>query len=73
MFIHLNLDSIWLRKPKNLEIKNFKLLYVGRIRIEKGIYFLANLIKNKRDISLSIVGAEKDIFIQLIKVIKNIS
>ena len=53
------LDSIWLRKPKNLEIKNFKLLYVGRIRVEKGIYFLANLIKNKRDISLSIVGAEK--------------
>ena len=53
------LDSIWLRKPKNLEIKSFKLLYVGRIRIEKGIFFLANLIKNKRDISLTIVGAEK--------------
>ena len=53
------LDSIWLRKPKNLEIKNFKLLYVGRIRVEKGIFFLANLIKNKRDISLTIVGAEK--------------
>ena len=53
------LDSIWLRKPKNLEIKNFKLLYVGRIRIEKGIYFLANLIKNKRGIFLSIIGAEK--------------
>ena len=53
------LDSIWLRKPKNLEIKNFKLLYVGRIRVEKGIFFLANLIKNKRDIFLSIVGAEK--------------
>ena len=54
------LDSIWLRKPKNLEIKSFKLLYVGRIRVEKGIYFLANLIKNKRDISLTIVGAEKE-------------
>tara|TARA_Y100000389_G_scaffold146415_1_gene145106 strand:- start:2289 stop:3311 length:1023 start_codon:yes stop_codon:yes gene_type:complete len=53
------LDSIWLRKPKNLEIKNFKLLYVGRIRVEKGIYFLADLIKNKRDIFLSIIGAEK--------------
>ena len=53
------LDSIWLRKPKTLEIKNFKLLYVGRIRVEKGIFFLANLIKNKRDIFLSIVGAEK--------------
>ena len=54
------LDSSWLRQPKNLEIKNFKLLYVGRIRVEKGIFSLANLIKNKRDISLTIVGAEKD-------------
>ena len=54
------LDSIWLKKPKNVEMKNFKLLYVGRIRVEKGIYSLANLIKNKRDISLTIVGAEKD-------------
>ena len=53
------LDSIWLKQPKTLEIKNFKLLYVGRIRIEKGVFSLANLIKNKRDISLTIVGAEK--------------
>jgi glycosyltransferase involved in cell wall biosynthesis len=53
------LDSSWLRQPNNSEIKSFKLLYVGRIRVEKGIYSLANLIKNKRDISLSIVGAEK--------------
>ena len=54
------LDSVWLRKPKNQEIKNFKLLYVGRIRVEKGIFSLASLIKNKRDISLTIVGAEKN-------------
>ena len=53
------LDSIWLKQPKILEIKNFKLLYVGRVRTEKGIFSLANLIKNKRDISLTIVGAEK--------------
>ena len=53
------LDTSWLRKPKILEVKNFKLLYVGRIRIEKGIYSLANLIRNKRNISLTIVGAEK--------------
>ena len=39
------LDSVWLRKPKALEVKNFKLLYVGRIRVEKGIFSLANLIK----------------------------
>ena len=55
------LDSTWLRQPKNLEIRNFKLLYVGRIRVEKGIYSLAELIRNKRDISLTIVGAEKDL------------
>ncbi len=54
------LDSVWLRKPKNQDVKNFKLLYVGRIRIEKGVFSLASLIKNKRDISLTIVGAEKN-------------
>ena len=53
------LDSVWFKKPKTQEVKNFKLLYVGRIRVEKGIYSLASLIKNKRDISLTIVGAEK--------------
>ena len=55
------LDSTWLRKSKNSEIKEFKLLYVGRIRIEKGIFSLLNLIKNKKGITLSIVGAEKEI------------
>tara|TARA_A100000164_G_scaffold373785_1_gene405678 strand:+ start:135 stop:1157 length:1023 start_codon:yes stop_codon:yes gene_type:complete len=53
------LDTSWLRKPKILEMQSFKLLYVGRIRVEKGIYSLANLIKNRRNISLTIVGAEK--------------
>jgi len=54
------LDSMWLRKSKTIEIKNFKLLYVGRIRVEKGIFSLTNLIKNKKDISLTLVGAEKE-------------
>ena len=54
------LDSVWFKKPKTQEVKNFKLLYVGRIRVEKGIYSLASLIKNKRDISLTVVGAEKN-------------
>ena len=53
------LDSVWLRQPKNIEIKNFKLLYVGRLRVEKGIFDLSELIRNKRDISLTIIGAEK--------------
>ena len=54
------LDSVWFKKPKIQEVKNFQLLYVGRIRVEKGIFSLANLIKNKRDISLTVVGAEKN-------------
>ena len=54
------LDSVWFKKPKIQEVKNFQLLYVGRIRVEKGIFSLAGLIKNKRNISLTIVGAEKN-------------
>ena len=54
------LDSTWLKQPKNIEVKNFKLLYVGRFKIEKGIFFLLNLIKNKKNISLTAVGAEKE-------------
>lgn len=53
------LDSVWFKKTKNQDIKNFKLLYVGRIKVEKGVFFLANLIKNKSNITLTIVGAEK--------------
>ena len=33
---------------------------MGRIRLEKGIYSLADLIRNKRDISLTVIGAEKE-------------
>ncbi len=54
------LDSSWFRKFKLTDIKNFKLLYVGRIRIEKGIYSLLSIIKNKKNLFLTIVGAEKE-------------
>ena len=54
------LDSVWFKKTKPQNIEKFKLLYVGRIRVEKGIFSLASLIKNKRDIFLTIVGAEKN-------------
>ena len=55
------LDSTWLRQPKKIEVKSFKLLYVGRLKVEKGIFYLLNLIKNKKNIFLTIVGAEKKI------------
>ena len=49
----------------------------GRIRVEKGIFSLARLIKNKRDISLTIVGAEKNTSYKInqsnINIIKNSS
>ena len=59
------LDSTWLRQPKNTEVRNFKLLYVGRFKVEKGIFSLIDLIKNKKDISLTIVGAEKEVSLNL--------
>ena len=54
------LDISWTTKLKNSEVNKFNLLYVGRIRIEKGIFSLVNLIKNKHDIFLSIVGAQEN-------------
>ena len=32
---------------------------MGRFKVEKGIFSLLNLIKNKKNISLTIIGAEK--------------
>ena len=55
------LDSTWLRQPKNIEVRNFKLLYVGRFKIEKGVFSLLNMIQNRKDISLTIVGAEQGV------------
>ena len=55
------LDQDWF---KNIDQKSFdkvKLLYVGRIRKEKGIFSLINLLKNKDDISLTIIGEEKHV------------
>ena len=54
------LDTEWLSNIKTIESKNIKLLYVGRIRKEKGIFSLLKLIKGKNDISLTIVGAENN-------------
>ena len=52
------LDHEWFNNRVNTNIEKFKLLYVGRIRVEKGIFSLLKIIKNKEDITLTIVGAE---------------
>ena len=54
------IDSEWLKETKEIGVKNFELLYIGRLRREKGIFSFLNLIKNKNNISLTIVGAERD-------------
>ena len=51
----------WLKDYKEAETQNIKLLYVGRIKKEKGIYSLLEIIKDSNiNFSLSIVGAEKN-------------
>ena len=56
------LDPEWFSDIKEKNIESIKLLYVGRIRVEKGIFSLIELIKNKDDISLTVVGEQKNIF-----------
>ena len=60
------ISSQWLANYKEPEINKSRLLYVGRIRKEKGIYSLLNLIKEiNTDLTLSIVGAEKNSLTQI--------
>lgn len=58
------LDSSWHQNQVKPKISEIKLIYVGRIKKEKGIFSLLNLIQNKSNIHLTIVGAsEEDKFI----------
>ena len=55
------ITSQWLSNHKEIDINKIKLLYVGRVKKEKGIYSLLDIIKeSKLDLQLSIVGAEKN-------------
>jgi len=55
------LDESWSNNTINAKFDKTKLLYIGRIKVEKGIHSLLEIIKNNDEISLSIVGAEKNI------------
>ena len=55
------ITNLWLKNYKEAETQKIKLLYVGRIKKEKGIYSLLEIIKSSNiNFSLSIVGAEKN-------------
>ncbi len=53
-----HLNKKWFLNHIDPNLKEIKLLYVGRMRKEKGIFFLIDLLKNT-DIKLNIVVSEK--------------
>jgi len=54
------LDKDWFAHNKKIQIASPKLLYLGRIKVEKGINSLLELFKKiKKDFKLSIVGGSK--------------
>ena len=54
------LDSSWQENHSKPNIKEIKLIYVGRIKKEKGIFSLLNLIKDQSNINLTVVGASEE-------------
>ena len=54
------LDSIWYQNHVVPTTSEIKLIYVGRIKKEKGIFSLLNLIKDQTKINLTIVGASEE-------------
>ena len=55
------LTSLWLSANSNNNSQITKLLYVGRLKKEKGIFNLIKMMKNKsKFVSLTIVGKEKN-------------
>ncbi len=54
------IDSDWKKGLKNTNIQKAKLFYLGRLKKEKGIFSLINLVNELSiDFSLSILGTEK--------------
>ena len=54
------LDSSWHQNHVKPSISEIRLIYVGRIKKEKGIFSLLNLIKKQSKINLTIVGASEE-------------
>ena len=54
------LDEAWHQNHKEPSLEKVKLIYVGRLKKEKGIFSLLNLIKKQSDINLTIVGVREE-------------
>ena len=62
------INSQWLSNHKKIDTNQIKLLYVGRLKKEKGIYSLLDIIKeSKSNLQLSIVGVEKKFLNQIVQ------
>ena len=64
------INEKWFLPEKKIDLKKKEILYVGRIRVEKGVYSLMDILKDT-DIKLTIVTSEKDIKIKNLP--KNVS
>ena len=53
------LNDTWFDKIRSINFERINLLYVGRLKKEKGIFSLIDLLKNSETINLTIIGAEK--------------
>ena len=55
-----SIDQYWSENLKEPDINNCKLLYVGRLKVEKGVYSLINIFKEysaiEKNASLTLVG-----------------
>ena len=54
------LDTSWHQNHVRPSVNEIRLLYVGRIKKEKGIFSLLNLLKDQSKINLTIVGASEE-------------
>ena len=64
------LSDKWFEDLKDINPNKIKLLYVGRVRIEKGIFSLINILRDT-NLSLTIITSEKNI--ELKEKFKNIN
>ena len=55
------INSNWLTENNEVQINKIKLLYVGRLKIEKGIFSFLKIFKeNNENQTLTIIGSEKN-------------
>ena len=52
------IDEDWFKNRSTPNFERIRLLYIGRMRVEKGIFSLLNILKSSEQYSLTIVGAE---------------